>query len=483
MPLSPRQWSEAHAKHLLRRIGFSATPGTVKEAMQRGLDGTLEHYFGTLRPMLIPEKVKLEVAETPKLKRKIRQTQDPEIRRQLQREIRMLDINSYQDFGISWLTFARQQDNSPQEKYIMFLQDIFVVGRGKVRANAFLFQHQNMLRKVGYGTYPEIAKAVSRSPAMIQYLDLHRSTRQSPNENFARELFELFTLGEGNYTEKDIKEAARAFTGYRFKGGEFHFYENAYDTDPKTVFGRTGHWNGDEVIDIVYEQSAAATFVPREFIKFYVTEDALDEPYIQQLGKQWAENGFDMHYLIETVFRSQLFYQPEYRGNLIKSPIHYYLGLCQDLRLDVAPFPNRIFGALRGMGQVFQRPPNVRGWVGGKHWINTSTLSARRQVAQVFFKPINEKNLNADDYVELQAARAEGRAEFVVTDERLSGLADKSPSFIAEHFCGYFLPAEPPPAFRDTLVQFLESRRGKDYIEGIQDVTIAILQSPHYQLS
>ncbi len=450
--------------------------------MQRGLHGTIEYYFGKTRPFPIPHRVQREVTELPKLRQEIRTAKDEEKRRMLRRDERTLSSSSYQDFAISWLSFAREQENSPQEKYVMFLQDIFVVSREKIKPAAYLYQHQNLLRREGFGAYPDLTKSVSRSPAMINYLDLHRSSKKSPNENFARELFELFTLGEGNYTEQDIKQAARAFTGYRARGSRFIFDKNAFDGTPKTVFGRTGNWNGDQVIDIVYDQPAAATFVPREFLKFYLAEEPLPEPYLEQLGRLWASKGYDMHFLIETVFTSRMFYQPEYQGNLIKSPIHYYIGLCQDLRLDVIPFPTRVLGSLRGMGQVFQTPPNVRGWVGGKHWINTTTLAARRQLAQTLFNPIDEEKLNADDFVELQAARAEDRADFVVTEERLSGLQDKSPEYISEHFCRYFLPASPPDAFRDTLARYLKSKE-KDYVEGIKEITVAVLQSPQYQLS
>lgn len=483
MPLPRNQWTEQNARHLLRRIGFSAMPNEVNNAMKRGLHKTVEHYFAKTRPFEIPYRIQRNITEAPKIQKKIRATKDEDEKRQLRREQRMLSDSAYQDFAIKWLQFAREPENSPQEKYMMFLQDIFVVGRSKVRATGYLFQHQNLMRREGFGRYPELAKSVSRSPAMIQYLDLNRSSKQAPNENFARELFELFTLGEGNYSEKDIKEAARSFTGYRYRGGSYYFDKNAYDDGAKTVFGQTGLWNGDEVIDIVYDQPAAATFVPKEFIRYYLSEQPLPEAYVQHLADLWRSKGYDMRFLIETVFNSQVFYEPQYRGNMIKSPIHYYIGLCQDLNLDVAPFPSKILPGLRGMGQIFQDPPNVRGWVGGKHWINTSTLAARRQVAQALFTKINEEKLNADEYVELQAARADGRDAITVTEDRLSGLKEESPEFIAEHFCRYFLPNPTSTKFQKTLAKYLAKKTSKDYLTGIKEVTIAILQSPQYQLS
>lgn len=481
MPIHPRAWSEADARHLLRRIGFSSTPAALTQATALGLQGTLKAAYGAVRPMPVPTRVQYHVSETPNLRQQRNASEDDEERRQIDRQIRQINESAYQDFAIRWLQFARQPENSAQEKYVMFLQNLFVVGRNKVNPTGFLFQHQELIRDNAYASYPDLVKVVSRSPAMIQYLDLNRSHRRAPNENFARELFELFTLGEGNYTERDIKEAARAFTGYRNRGGDYHFERGAYDPDPKTVFGRTGPWNGDQVIDLVYEQPAASTFVPREFLRFYVTDDPLPDLFVEQLGTLWRQQNFSMRALIEIVFTSRLFYAPELRGNLIKSPIHYYIGLCQDLNLDVAPFPARVLPSLRNMGQMFQNPPNVRGWVGGKHWINTTTLAARRQLAHTFFTPIREDRLNADDLASLQQARTEGRDALLVTDERLGGLSGQTPDFIARHLCRYFLPVEPSEAYIQSLIQYLESHQS-DTPEAIRTIVIAMLQSPPYQL-
>ncbi|MEM9227094.1 MAG: DUF1800 family protein, partial [Verrucomicrobiota bacterium] len=318
-------------------------------------------------------------------------------------------------------------------------------------------------------------------PAMIRYLNLDRSSKKAPNENFARELFELFTLGEGNYSEADIKEAARAFTGYRLGQGEFRFAPYNHDNGLKSVFGQTGHFSGDQVIDIVFQQRAAESFIPRELVRFYLTEESLPEPFVRDLGRAWKKKSYDMAYLLKKFFGSKLFYAPEFRANMIKSPVQYYIGLCQDLKLDVAPFPGQVLGSLRSMGQEFSNPPNVRGWVGGKQWINATTLAARRQLAKRLFSPINEKSLNADDYVELEAARAAGRAEFVITDERLANIANKDPEFIVNHFCSYFLAEPPTSVFREKLVQFLKTSK-KSSTDRVETVLLVILQSPQYQL-
>jgi len=333
----------------------------------------------------------------------------------------------------------------------------------------------------GMRAYPALAKGVSRSPAMIYYLDLQRSNKQSPNENFARELFELFTLGEGNYSEKDIKQAARAFTGYRVKEQAFFFAKHQHDDGEKTVFGQTGNYSGDDVIDLVYRQPAAQSFVPREVIRFYLTEQDLPEPFLRELGRYWQAHDFDMAYLLRKFFSSRAFYAPEYRGNMIKSPTQYYLGLCQDMNLDVCPIPSLVLNQLKAMGQPFYSPPNVRGWVGGRHWINSTTLSARRRLAQRIFDPLDEDKLNADDALRLRAARDAGRGEFLVSEERLKTIAAENPDYIVNHFCKYFLPVEPTKSYRDQLVNHIkQGKRQKEKL--VKEVLLVILQSPQYQL-
>jgi len=340
---------------------------------------------------------------------------------------------------------------------------------------------QNCLREGVAMEYPDLCKRVSREPAMIRYLNLDKNTARKPNENFARELFELFTLGEGNYTETDIKEAARAFTGYRARDRyEFHFQRKRHDSSLKTVFGETGTWDGDEVIDITFRQPAARTFLVRELIKFYLTDDEVPEPYIEALGEQWAAYNFDLRYLLETFFQSRLFFHPAYRGNLVKSPIQFYLGLCQNLRLDLVPFQGRLLKSMDVMGQSFYNPPNVRGWLYGEHWINSTTISARRQLVDYVFSPMNEERLNGNDQRDLKTARREGRARFLVTDERLSPLLNMEPGEIAEHLTTYFIT----PRFRSAYQPVLEAivAQPEQMEANIRNAVIALLQSPAYNL-
>ncbi len=480
-PLPHSLWNAETAAHLLRRIGFSATPDKTKETVERGLSKTIRHYFGEPRHMPTPSKIKETGTEAFDMLQRMRLA-SPAEQKKARREMFRKFNEAYRDYGLKWIIFAREDYNAPYEKMVMFLQDVFVVGLPKTRNPYWLFLHQSLLREHLKSNFETLCKAVSRSPAMIHYLDLQQNRKGYPNENFARELFELFILGEGNYSEKDIKEAARAFTGYKIRDNQFFFNPRQHDEGSKVVFNRKGHWNGDNVIDLALEQSAARTFLPKEFLHFYLSTDvSLETPYLRSLGNIWRRHNFKIGSLIEIVFKSRLFYHPQFRGNLIKSPIHFYLGLLQDLNLDVAPFQSHTLQPLRSMGQPFYAPPNVRGWVGGKNWINASTLAARSQLIESLFSPMDEDRLNADDYAELMAARLENRGEITVTDGMINGIAGMQDEAMADHFINYFFPDFDSDHFRKTLIQYLK-QNSANRTDKIRTMVTVLLQSPQYQL-
>ncbi len=479
-PLPRGAWNARNARHLLRRMGYAATAPETEAALERGLPGTLDHYLGQSHAFPQPYKMTEFVAQARESFRELRGMSQEE-RQRFRREQRRANNSVFTDFGLQWVTFAREPAHAPQEKWVSFLQNIFVVSVEKVRSSVGLYNHQQLLREGGTGSYVALCKAVSRSPAMVAYLDLNQSTREQPNENFARELFELFTLGEGNYTEADIKQAARAFTGYKTTRLQtFRFSASDHDSGVKTVFGKRGNFDGDAVIDLVFEQDAAQTFLPSEMLRFYLTDQPIEEPYLRELGQWWAGQSFNLDALRRRVFASTLFYTPEFQGSLIKSPLQYYLGLCFDLGLDVAPLPRLVLSSLRSMGQPFYQPPNVRGWVGGQHWITASTIAARRQLVDRLFTPIQTNRLNADDQLELEVAAANGRDRLTVTPERLAPLLRLDAPGQVDWLLSYFLPGEPDPAFAAALQGHLEGSGDRE--AALEEVLIALLQSPQYQL-
>ena len=486
-PLPARAWNEDAARHLLRRVGWSAQPADVVLALQDGLAPTLERLFPAMLPALPrPASVSELVEDTPDFMARVRAAA-PADRRAIYQEAREKSRNALLDLTLRWLQYSSAPAHTAAEKWTLFLGNIYVVAAQKVQNTALLYQHQDMLRRHGMGPAPALTKAVLRSPAMIVYLDLQQSRIGAPNENFARELMELFTLGIGHYTENDIKQAARAFTGYVQRQGEFYFAPRLHDPGAKTVFGRTGPYDGDEVIDLIYEQQAAGTHLPARLTNFYVTAEPLPDGYLDALGDWWRGTGFDLRRLALGYFSSRLFFDPQFRGAYIKSPVQYYLGLLQDFALNVPPLPRRLVPAFRQMGQVLYDPPNVRGWVGGRDWISSTTLEARRLVARSLFLPFDESRLNADEQQAVAAARAEGLTTFAVDQGYLDQFAGLPPDEVAARLLNTLLPLPVEDGYRRALVAALRgggqpAHSADQQNARLRNAIVTVLETPEYQL-
>lgn len=477
-----RRWDEDCAKHLLRRMGYSATPAATALALREGPELTVRRGFSTVRPMPTPRKLENLTEESEEVRTKLRSL-TPEERKEFLKDLRRKNEAALQDFAVAWLELARRPENSPQEKFVQFLQDIFVINADKIKRTEQLFEYQAVLRQHIGSDYPSLARAVMKHPAMFQFLDAGQNTKGRPNENFARELFELFCLGEGNYTEQDVKEAARCLTGASINNGKYVVQARSHDATEKTLFGKKGNFGPDELIDVTMAQPAAAAYAPQELIKFYLAAEGLPREYAVAFGRIWRASGLRLSELPRILFCSEIFYHPSFRGNLIKAPIGYYLGLCQDLGVDVIPYPGPIYNALRAMGQPFFNPPNVRGWIYGRNWISSSSLAARRAVARNLFVTIPDEKLNADDLRALREARAAGHGQPTVTTDRLEFLAkNRTNAEIAVHLCNYFLPVPVSPEYRKVIEEHIQPD-GARRIRSIEEAVTAILQSPLYQLS
>lgn len=482
-PLPARDWDEAAARHLLLRLGWTAPAAETARALQDGPAATVARAFAR-RPEFPPPPLIAKLEEDfPEFRRKLTGANEQE-RRRAAREGRERSREALAEFTIQWLQLAAQPENAPAEKWLLFLQDVWVAGFEKVRNAALIYRHQESLRRHALGSYRTLAKAMTRSPAMIVYLDLQQSKAGAPNENFARELFELFTLGEGHYTERDIKEAARAFTGHRQSLGRFTFARRQHDRGTKTIFGRTGRFDGDGVVDLVFAQKAAATFLPREMAKFYLSETPLPEAHLAPLGDWWAQQDFRLAALLGRFFTSRLFFAPEFRGNFIKSPLQFYLGLIQDLAVTPPPLPRRVLAALRQMGQMPFNPPNVRGWVGGRNWINSATLATRRAVVSALLNPIDEDLLNGDERAALRAAGLT-LERCTLSVERLEAWAALPPREAAAQLLQLALPARvSDEALLSQFAGFLDSAGAPGRVphHALRAALGTLLESPDYQL-
>ncbi len=485
-PLPITHWREEEAAHLLRRIGFSADPGTIKKIIKQPILNALDSRFGQKNPLNASTAFTEFSKELPNVYFELYNNKDldPVVKQERQQKKNRDNNKFYRELTMNWYGHARAEENSAQEKFVLFLHDIFVIDQRKVQDAPNLYSFQNALREGVFLNYPQLCKNISREPGMIVYLDLAQNTAKKPNENFARELFELFILGEGHYTENDIKEAARAFTGYRLrKKTEFVYHKRFHDSGQKTVFGKSGNWGGDAVIDIAFEQPAARTFFIRELLKFYLTDGVLPhDDYIIALGDLWADNNFEIRYLIDTVFQSRLFFHPAYRGNMVKSPIHFYMGLCQDLNLDIIPLQGPLIRQMLAMGQNLYNPPNVRGWLYGEKWINSTTVSARRQIVNYLFSSVNEERLNGNQKKSLADARAANKGNFLISNERLRPMLKNNGEALTQQLCRFFITELSQQAYVENLGRLIGDPKSQGALYRARNAIIALLQSPAYNL-
>src|SRR5437870_2096125 len=232
---------------------------------------------------------------------------------------------------------------------------------------------------MGAGNFRVSFRSISREPAMLDYLNNSQNHKNHPNETSARELMELFTLGIRNYTEDDIKQAARAFTGWAHDGDEYVFRKFDHDEGVKTFFGQKGNFNGDDVIELILHHPACAKYIGGRLFKNFVYEDP-EPPMLESLGEQLREGRWEIRPLLRTILTSQAFYGERAIGSQIKSPIQLVVGTIRLLDLEM-PQNRALAAALNQMGQVPLEPPNVKGWPGGRMWINTSTLFVRYNTA------------------------------------------------------------------------------------------------------
>lgn len=335
-------------RHLLRRAGFGHTPGEFDHHKKLGYDAALDE-------LLNPDSVNND---------------------QLEAHIREQDFDytNLADLKRWWLfrmTFTRRP---LQEKMALFWHGHFATSNRKVGHPYAMYLQNVLFRNHGLGNFHELLYNVSIDPAMIIYLDNQQNRKGKPNENYAREIMELFTLGIGNYTEKDIKEAARAFTGWKTESTGFVFNEKQHDNGSKTVLGVTGNLNGDDVVRILVKQPATGRFLAKKLIRFFVFDDP-SKAYIDRIAKVYTGTDYNIRQMMHAIFTSPEFLSEKAYHAHIKSPAELVVGTLKTLQIK--QLENDLPTSMARMGQNLFEPPNVKGWDGGVAWIATDTMMER----------------------------------------------------------------------------------------------------------
>jgi uncharacterized protein (DUF1800 family) len=352
MPLSSDERNKL--AHLVRRASFGARPDEWDEYTRLGLAATTQKL---LHPETTPDNLD---------------------------ELLQTIGGNFVDFdtldGVrSWWIFRMAQSRRPlEEKMTLFWHNHFATANYKVRNPRWMAGQIETFRKNALGSFRSMLQEVARDPAMMVWLDGAQNKLGAPNENFAREVMALFTMGFGSgYTEKDVQEAARCFTGWVYDPGAATFVFNPFlhDDGWKTVLGQSGNFHSDDVIDIIVRQPATAKFLARKLWKFFVS----DEPpatEIERVAKSYFASGFSIRAMLETIFTSSAFYDDRARYARVKSPAEFVVGVIRTLDVPLLAI-KKLPDVIESMGQDLLNPPNVAGWPGGQSWINTRTLLAR----------------------------------------------------------------------------------------------------------
>jgi hypothetical protein len=563
-PIAPADWSADRAAHLIERAGFGGTPEDITRlaAMtpQRAVDTLVDYEqvdnrrvpgfdeSGIWDPGMDPfppsraEAVRIARERGEGLGVKLLPEGSP---RRLQPVVDKffygLAANNIetQRLGLWWANRMLATARPLEEKLTLFWHGHFATGENKVRDYRMMLRQNQLFRENASRTLRELLVGVLKDPAMLVYLDNGENVKTHPNENFGRELLELFTMGVGHYTERDVREAARAFTGWTNDVLAFKFDAAQHDFTAKTFLGRTGEFDGEDIIGIVLDQPITGEFVASKIYRYFVREEIADSVKAD-LGRTFRANGYQMKPLLRRIFLSKDFYSPPAYATQIKSPVHLVVSTYKKMGLPEVPTVPDFGRMTAGLGQALFNPPNVAGWAGGRTWMTPATLLQRGNLfREVLFPDVTnfrppDRALSATDArvgerlakgMNITEATKEGDAEsnmMADRDEeyntRYGGYKGNMDAFartkliprrpaaldlaamvqaagagtvdeVVDHFAGRFLRVMLPEKDRALLADFLRARLGTSTIapgpkleESLRELLYLVLSTPEYQL-
>ena len=412
-PIRARDWNYGLAAHLLERAGFGGTPGEIEhfaalapaEAVRRIV------YFENITAEVLPEFDHSGIHDpglepfppsrpaTTDLAKETGQALGIKVKPSGNRRLQPVVDKFFYWLRASvletnrvaywWANRMVVSERPLQEKMALFWHGHFAVNEGKVRDYRKLLGQLELFHEQGTGSFRDLMVAVAQDPGMLSFLDAGVNVKGAPNENFAREIMELFTMGVGHYTESDIREAARAFTGWNYRDLEFVINADQHDSGEKTFLGRTGNFDGVDIVDIIMEQPVTAQYIAGKIYQYFVRDDV--SPVLQaRLGEILHGANYEIKPLLETIFLSRDFYSEPSVGTRIKSPVELAVSTYRKLGLTEAPGVPDFNSATSALGQRLFQPPTVAGWAEGRSWITPGLLLERGNFARdLLFPDIN----------------------------------------------------------------------------------------------
>ena len=378
--LRNREWNQSSATHLLGRTMIGPTYNDIIDSTNNRLNYTVSTLLGELET---PEPPGSWVEDPAPAWDQLTDDEVDELMQQYR--------DHMGEMATWWIIRMTQNSKNITEQMTLFWHNFFATAQSKVFFPQAMYEQNKIFREYGLGNFKELLRRVTFGPAMMIWLDIHRSKKHNPNENFSRELMELFTLGVDNYSQNDIVEASRAFTGYVTNGVETNYdYENLvgndihwdewHDFGNKTVLGQTGQWTGDDIINIILEQENCAKHICRRIYKWFVYEN-VNESVVEEMADVLRDNNYEIRPALEFLFKSEHFYDNNYRGALIQNPIGFLPGLIRKFGMQNFTFPDGfLLRSVGVLGMTPLEPPDVNGWIGYRSWINSITLPLRKLV-------------------------------------------------------------------------------------------------------
>ena len=447
------------AGHLYRRAAFGATNDELRQAADETPDAALHRLFeGDPRAAAADRRLASEGFERS-------------------------SGNDAAALRAWWLDRMMNGGQPLREKMTLFWHNHFATSINKVMKAELMLRQNELLRTHALGKFGTMLQAISKDPAMLIWLDSNNNVKGKPNENYAREVMELFSLGVGNYTEHDIREAARAFTGWHTDGNAFTFKQHLHDDGEKTVHGTTGKLDGSDVVRICLQQKACARFIVRKLYRFFISEAVVPpDAFIEPLAETYRQSEYNTGALVRTILSSRHFFSDHAYRQRVKSPVEYALGLVRALGQGMLGQnlvnPGALIVHLELMGQHLFAPPNVKGWEGGKGWLNTATLLERQNLAFRVAMEGGKLNLDALDVTRGIAVAIDPSAL-----ARIKGIT--KPEALVSFYAELLLQADLAPAAQDRLKAFLTEGKPKNYQRDtrIREMIHALLTMPEYQLA
>jgi len=460
-PLSSGAWDYEMAAHLLNRAGFGGSPADIQKLADldpgKALSSLLD-YESIPDSTLNPDWAQPDPARIKQL-RDINQHGTPEEKKKAQQEDQQLQQRRMLELRGWWLQRMARGPRPLQEKMVLFWHGHFATSYEKVRDPYYMWRQNELFRRLATGNWQQLLLDAGKDPAMLIWLDQAQSRKEHPNENFAREVMELFALGEGHYTEKDITEAARALTGWSLERDDqkFIYRPRFHDDGEKTILGRTGNFDGDDFISIIVSQPQAARFITAKLWNFFAGQPPTEE-LNAALADVFRANGNNFKPFLRVMFRCEEFYAPAIVRNEVKSPVQWLVSSVRMLESDLPPTLVG-WGMLRQLGQDLFAPPNVKGWDGGMAWITTNTLLTRYNDAQTLVDGTLPQ-LSANDLAKKPGGGGGKKAEKALQRIRIGGVDIKK----------ILTPEE--QADKDLMVAALEHRLLQSPLKGDQETAL-----------